>query len=190
MSKDNIQIPDGVKPPATILEEANKFTANFRTFENKNKIPHLLLFDIKSGAYYLLCHLDSESLSKTADLDAVLDPFESEEYKLNRDIYIDTYAYKFMESDALKGRSFEDIVVEYDTSDNIFPPAWDILREHFEKKLPNYIVDTAPSNYRRYGRYPMSRYPYLQNIVQTHYVLFAQLRGFDIYLLRDDHETN
>ena len=116
MSKDNIQIPDGVKPPATILEEANKFTANFRTFENKNKIPHLLLFDIKSGAYYLLCHLDSESLSKTADLDAVLDPFESEEYKLNRDIYIDTYAYKFMESDALKGRSFEDIVVEYDTS--------------------------------------------------------------------------
>ena len=81
-------------------------------------------------------------------------------------------------------------VVEYDTSDNIFPPAWDILREHFEKKLPNYIVDTAPSNYRRYGRYPMSRYPYLQNIVQTHYVLFAQLRGFDIYLLRDDHETN
>ncbi len=116
MKKISIQIPDGLKPRSDILEKASEFIATFVTFENKNKMPHLLLFDKKSETYYLLCHLDSEMLSKAADIDAVLDPFESEDYKLNRDIYTDTYAYKFMQSDALKGRSFEDIVVEYDTS--------------------------------------------------------------------------
>lgn len=46
----------------------------------------------------------------------MLDPQESEDYKLNREIYTDNYAYRLMESDALQGRSFEDLVVEYDTS--------------------------------------------------------------------------
>jgi len=76
----------------------------------------LLLCDARSNAFYLNCHLDSKVLSSKADLDAVLDPTESEDYKLNREIYTDNYAYRLMESDALKGRSFEDLVVEYDTS--------------------------------------------------------------------------
>ncbi len=49
-------------------------------------------------------------------MDAVLDASENEEYKLNREVYTDTYAYKVMESDSLKRRSFEDLVVEYDTT--------------------------------------------------------------------------
>ena len=55
-------------------------------------------------------------IASKADLDAVLDPDESEDYKLNRELSLDSYAYSVMERDALEGRSFEDIVVEYDTS--------------------------------------------------------------------------
>ncbi len=47
MKKISIQIPDGLKPRSDILEKASEFIATFVTFENKNKMPHLLLFDKK-----------------------------------------------------------------------------------------------------------------------------------------------
>jgi hypothetical protein len=43
-------------------------------------------------------------------------------YKLNRDITEDEAAYKIMEKDASAGRSFEDMVIEYDTSYNNTQP--------------------------------------------------------------------
>jgi hypothetical protein len=58
--------------------------------------------------------MTGRTLSSLADLDAVVDPQESEDYKLNRELYTDNYAYRLMEDDAKRGRSFEDIVVEYD----------------------------------------------------------------------------
>ncbi len=41
---------------------------------------------------------------------------DEEEYRLNRELYTDTYAYRQMEADALRHRAFEDIVVEFDES--------------------------------------------------------------------------
>ncbi len=108
--------PAGFKPNAGVKEKLEEFLYVFKTFEEINGVKPLLLFDNRSKAYYVNCHLDSKALSSKTDLDAVLDPEESEDYKLNREIYTDTYAYRLMESDALKGRSFEDLVVEYDTS--------------------------------------------------------------------------
>jgi hypothetical protein len=77
----------------------------------------LLYFDEKSEAYYLMCHLDGKVLTQHCDLEASLDADEDDEiYKLNREITEDQAAYKLMEEDALNGRSFEDLVLEYDTS--------------------------------------------------------------------------
>ena len=75
----------------------------------------VLLQDNSNSAFYVICHLSGKTIATKADLDAVLDPMESEEYKLNRGLYLDTYAYKKMESDAINGRSFEDLVIEFDT---------------------------------------------------------------------------
>ena len=73
--------------------------------------------DKRSKAYYCLCHLrgrsdrcqlrpggNSGSRRRGGDLT-----------KLNRNITTDKEAYRMMEKDALAGRSFEDLVVEYDT---------------------------------------------------------------------------
>lgn len=77
-----------------------------------------------------------------------------------------------------------DGVVVFDTSNNVFPKAWDYLKEDFAKKLPTYIVDTAPSNYRRYGRYPIEKYPYLSETIEREYYLSSDIKGFRIYKLK------
>ena len=109
-------IPDGFSFTSNVMKKLQEFLKTFQTFESKNRAKLLLLLDKRSKAFYLSCHLDSKILALRTDLEAVLDPTESEDYKLNREIYTDNYAYRLMESDALKERSFEDLVVEYDTS--------------------------------------------------------------------------
>lgn len=76
--------------------------------------------------------------------------------------------------------SANDVVV-FDTSKNIFPKAWDILKEDFQERLPTYIVDTVPSNYRRYGRYPIEKYPYLKDVIAKNYLLATEIKGYKIY---------
>jgi len=109
-------IPDGFSLVSNVMKKLQEFLKTFQTFEGKNRAKLLLLLDKRSKALYLSCHLDSKALALRTDLEAVLDPTESEDYKLNREIYTDSYAYRLMKSDALKKRSFEDLVVEYDTS--------------------------------------------------------------------------
>jgi|GEM_PF-2674328 len=77
-------------------------------------------------------------------------------------------------------------VVVFDTSYNIFPKAWEYLKEDFQKKLPTYIVDTSPSNYRRYGRYPIKNFPYLDSIIKENYTKAASIQGYDIYQLKEN----
>jgi hypothetical protein len=110
-------IPQGitltVEKETMILQFLNKFA----TFESENEIQHLVYFDKKSLAHYLSCHLTGEYLARYCDLEATIDNSEEDEiYKLNRDITEDETAYKQMEKDAITGRSFEDIVIEYDMS--------------------------------------------------------------------------
>lgn len=109
-------IPRGFKPDPNVIAKAQEFLETFQTFEKENGAVPVLMLDKKSEAFYLNCHLDSKLLATKTDLDAVLDPQESEDYKLNREIYSDNFAYRRMESDALYGRAFEDLVVEYDNS--------------------------------------------------------------------------
>jgi hypothetical protein len=109
-------LPAGLRPESSVMTKADEFLRKFKCFELDNGVSPLLLIDNKGQAYYMTCHLKSHILVSKTDLDAVLDPAENEEFKLNRDIYVDSYAYQLMENDAAKGRSFEDIVVEYDTS--------------------------------------------------------------------------
>jgi len=108
-------IPEDFKPENQVFEEIDDFLKHFKPLEINLGVPLILLRDNSNGAFYVICHLSGKTIDIKADLDAVLDPMESEDYKLNRDLYLDTYAYKKMESDATNGRSFEDLVIEYDT---------------------------------------------------------------------------
>jgi hypothetical protein len=110
-------IPSAIKPSGEVIEKVDSFLNKYKPLEIENNVPLLLHFDEKSKAYYFICHIDGETLSENCDYEATIDPDDEDEvYKLNRDITEDQAAFKFMKKDALDGRSFEDMVIEFDTS--------------------------------------------------------------------------
>jgi hypothetical protein len=110
-------IPSDLTLDPIIAQRAEDFLEHFNPYEIRNGLNLMLYFDEKSGAYYLQCHLDGKTLVSNCDLEATLDGSKEDEiYKLNRDITEDKAAYKAMELDAIGGRTFEDLVIEYDTS--------------------------------------------------------------------------
>ena len=112
----HIILEPGTTPETQVVTRIQQFLKSFKPLELGVGASLVLLHDEKSKAFYMVCHLDGKTIVSKADLDAVLDPMESEDYKLNRGLYLDTYAYRKMEKDALLGRNFEDLVIEYDTS--------------------------------------------------------------------------
>lgn len=111
VKSQDIDVPD------SILLSIDEFLSELEPFEYFSGQPLRIYFDRKSAAHYLVCHLCAEKLAKYADLEATLDGTDEDEiYKLNRDITTEHVAYRQMEEDALTGRSFEDIVIEYDTN--------------------------------------------------------------------------
>src|SRR6185437_6287232 len=109
-------LPSRPHPPAPVTKKVAEFLEKFPPHEVSSGGKALLFLDEKSGAYYLSCHLDGKVLAGACDSEASLDGDEEDEiYKLNREITEDEAAYKLMEQDAIKGRSFEDMVLEYDT---------------------------------------------------------------------------
>jgi hypothetical protein len=110
-------VPQGMKPGSAMLKKIDAFVERFEPREVKIGSELILHFDEKSGAHYLSCHIDGSTLAASCDLEASLYADDEDYvYKLNRDITEDQAAYRVMEEDACKGRSFEDMVTEYDTS--------------------------------------------------------------------------
>ena len=114
---NNLIIPSDLRPSAEVLENTGRFLKDFHPYEIKNGGKLVLYFDAKSKAYYTLCHLSGSALAAHCDLEATIEDGEEDEiYKLNRDITEDQFAFKAMEEDAANGRSFEDMVLEFDTT--------------------------------------------------------------------------
>jgi hypothetical protein len=115
--ENKIIISDEHSPSVEVTDKVEDFLDAFQPHETKLGVPLVLYCDEKSGAYYLVCHIDAGTLVSNADLEASLDGSEGDAiYKLNREISEAHIAYRQMEGDARKGRSFEDLVIEYDTS--------------------------------------------------------------------------
>jgi hypothetical protein len=114
---DSVVLPGQATLPGPLSKKIDEFVAKFAPYELITGGKVCVLSDEKSGAYYLTCHLQGKTLAQSCDVEASLEGDEDDEiYKLNRDITEDKTAYQTMETDALKGRSFEDIVLEYDPS--------------------------------------------------------------------------
>lgn len=133
-----------------IKDKIRDFLREFSPLELENKNSKLTLFyDEKSGAYYLMCHLTAKEFQEKADFKAALDqPDEDDEiYKLNRDISENESAFIIMEQDAKEGRSFEDIVVEYDTSYNEEFPLKIYGGQHRIKAIQNAVAERPKTHH-------------------------------------------
>lgn len=114
---DFVVVPSILKVPQPVLKKLKSFVETFALYEIENGSKITLYLDQQSDSYYVMCHLKGKILSDSCDTEATLDTDEEDElYKFNREITEDQVAYKVMEGDALKGRSFEDLVLEYDTT--------------------------------------------------------------------------
>jgi len=100
--------------PSEIKLLVDNFFNEFAPLESINGNA-LLLFDEKSKAYYSPCHIMAKDFCDLVDYNATIDGSDEDElYKLNRDITENEVAFLTMKADAKAGRTFEDVVVEYD----------------------------------------------------------------------------
>ncbi len=60
--------------------------------------------------------------------------------------------------------------------------AWIMLKQDFERQPPLVIVDLSPTNWRGYGRFPISEQLFLANYVHDHFERRATIHGADIYV--------
>ncbi len=62
-----------------------------------------------------------------------------------------------------------------DTADSILPGAWDILMSELSADPPLFIIDTSPGGLQYYDKYPLTKFPRLQQFIQEHYVVSHQI---------------
>lgn len=76
----------------------------------------IVMIDNCTSAYYIEVHIKSEKLIELSTIDVPLDPEEQGEFRANRDVVEDHVAFKKMKEDAEMGRTFSNIVAEYNTN--------------------------------------------------------------------------
>lgn len=80
------------------------------------------------------------------------------------------------------------------TSYNYYAPAGDAAAAHaaahrmlladLRRAQPRYILDSAPLNFRQFGKYPIAAFPELRRLLQESYVFAGIVRGIVLYRRR------
>ena len=89
------------------------FLERVKTLEVKHNMPVIIFQDGASGAYYIKSSLLASDAAKLCDLDAKLDVASPDSYRTNRQLFLKHMTYQRMVADAIQGREFNDIIVEY-----------------------------------------------------------------------------
>ncbi len=113
-----IQFDGNAEKSPQAKDSVSAFLESVATLETKHDMPIIIFQDGASGAYYIKCSLLASDAARLSDLDAKLDLSNRESYRANRQLFLKNFTYKRMESDATKGREFNDIIVEYSTEYN------------------------------------------------------------------------
>jgi len=108
--------PGSEKIGAETLEQIKTFYKETELLEKYLDIGLIILNDKKTKAFYTECHIKAEELVKKGDKDAVVDPENQEEFKLNRNIQEKHSAFLDMVEDAENGRQFSDIIIDFNLS--------------------------------------------------------------------------
>ncbi|MDX9703149.1 MAG: glycosyltransferase family 39 protein [Candidatus Auribacterota bacterium] len=94
-------------------------------------------------------------------------------------------ASRFIFCNFLIGQMTGDKYYYYDRQrfDRIIPGSWDKLMDDLHKNFPKFVIDTAPSNYFKYGKYPVTRFERLKTFLDKYYTYIGQISGTDVYKL-------
>lgn len=92
-----------------IEQEVESFIAQFNPVESIV----FIMEDKATHAMFCECHIGTDKLIELCTVDVPLDPDDQPEYRANREIIEENSLFKKMKEDAIKGRSFSNIVAEY-----------------------------------------------------------------------------
>jgi len=106
----------------------------------------IVMTDYSTKAFYLEVHVKADKLINLSTIDVPLDPEEQAEYRANRAVVEDHAAFGRMKDDAKNGRTFSNIVAEFNTSFKEDKPLKIIggqhrylaIKEAFEENKMNY----------------------------------------------------
>ncbi|HKQ34788.1 MAG TPA: hypothetical protein VJT11_05730 [Nitrospiraceae bacterium] len=105
------QVPTHLKVRAEELRElVESFVGQCQPLEQGGLY---VLADRCTEALFCECHINASTLLKYGTVDVPLDPEEQTEYRANREVVEDHVAFERMKSDALNGRAFSNLVVEF-----------------------------------------------------------------------------
>ncbi len=105
-----------IKVPEWVAGLLKGFEKMLEPYESKYGDLNVCVFmDERTSAWFCECHVAANKLVQFGTTDVPLDPEEQSEYRANRMIVEDAYAFKVMKDDAIKGRAFSNIVAEYTT---------------------------------------------------------------------------
>lgn len=93
-----------------VKDQVRKFAGMFDPLEKE--FLHILT-DPRTSARYCECHLRGSKFLPLSTIDVPLDPEEQSEYRANRELALDHIAFERMKEDALKRRTFSNIVAEF-----------------------------------------------------------------------------
>jgi 4-amino-4-deoxy-L-arabinose transferase-like glycosyltransferase len=71
-----------------------------------------------------------------------------------------------------------------DASANVVAESWEMFAQDLAVRRPKIFVDTSPGNLGGYGKFPLSRFPRLQAIVDHDYARSDDVAGARLYVLR------
>ena len=71
-----------------------------------------------------------------------------------------------------------------DTSANVVSESWEMFVSDLVARLPRFFVDTSPGDLGAYGKFPLSRYPRLQAIVDRNYSPIGEVAGTRVFVRR------
>jgi hypothetical protein len=71
-----------------------------------------------------------------------------------------------------------------DASANIVAESWEMFVADLNSRLPKIFVDTSPGNLGAYGKFPLSRFPRLEAIVDRNYSPIGEVGGTRIFVRR------
>ena len=101
------EAPEWIRP---LLEEID---ADLDPFERSDGLALCVFQDDRTGAYFCECHVKASKIIEVGTTDVPLDPNDQGEYRANRLVVEDAYAFRMMKDDAKRGRHFSNIVAEY-----------------------------------------------------------------------------
>jgi 4-amino-4-deoxy-L-arabinose transferase-like glycosyltransferase len=71
-----------------------------------------------------------------------------------------------------------------DASANVVAESWEMFAADLAARRPKIFVDTSPGNFGGYGKFPLWRFPRLQEIVDRNYAPVGDVAGVRLYALR------